>query len=172
MAANAPRNTQRTQRPNWSEDISTFLVGLDEYRPTVPEAVSQYYAQKAGCSADDPRVIKFLSLACDKYLNDIINDSKQFSQLRQKGATSGTTKAASKRKTMAAGASIQKTEIFELEDLSRALGTYYAAARFHLLFVVCELILLFICHFHCFMMCLPQNRETYMCAERLAWWAT
>jgi len=117
----APVATPRNQRANWSEEIATFLVGLDEYRPTVPESVSQYYAQKAGCSAEDPRVIKFLSMACDKYLCDIINDAKQFSQLRQRGVNSGTTKAATKRKAAALEASIQKTEIFEMEDLSRSL---------------------------------------------------
>lgn len=121
IAAGAPSHTPRTQRANWSDEIATFLVGLDEYRPTVPDAVSQYYAQKAGCSADDPRVIKFLSMACDKYLSDIINDAKQFSQLRQRGANSGTTKAASKRKAAALEATIQKHEIFEMEDLARSL---------------------------------------------------
>jgi len=106
---------------DWSTSLSTFFAGLDEYRPTLPDAVAQYYAQKAGLSADDPRIAKFLSLAADKFLVDVINDAKLFSEVRQKGAVAGNTKAASKRKAAALEASIQKSEILEMDDVSRAL---------------------------------------------------
>ena len=106
---------------DWSEAISVFLKGLDDYRPTVPEALSQYYSQCAGLSADDPRVVKFLSLAADKFLAEIVYDARQFSLARQKGNIIKAT--AGKRKASTAEVSISKSDIFEMEDLCRSLET-------------------------------------------------
>jgi len=115
----------------WSEALSTFLLGMDDYRPTIPEAATQYYASKAGVSADDPRVIKFLSLAADKLLCDIINDSRQFALLRQRGvtettpATTTTTSKPSGTGKRKGGPSADKIipirDIFAMEDLQRSL---------------------------------------------------
>lgn len=119
---------KRNSNEQWSEALSTFLLGMDEYRPTVPEAVTQYYASKAGVSADDPRVIKFLSLAADKLLCDIVNDARQFALLRQRGVnesdvtTTSKPNISGKRK---GGPSIDNIipirDIFAMEDLQRSL---------------------------------------------------
>jgi transcription initiation factor TFIID subunit 10 len=122
--ASVASSTPSAALVNWGEPLSVFLLGLDQYKPTVPEAVAQYYAQKAGASADDPRFISVIALAADKFLCDIVNDARQFSQLRQKGNNSAAVPLPSKGKRKAGASvaqSVAKQEIFEMEDLERSL---------------------------------------------------
>ncbi len=67
----------------WSEDLNDFFTSLDSYQPTIPEAVSAYYAEKSGITLKDERIPKLLSLAADKFLSEIIHEAKQISILRQ-----------------------------------------------------------------------------------------
>jgi transcription initiation factor TFIID subunit 10 len=77
----------------WSEDLSDFLSALDDYAPTVPEATVQYYMQKGGVDVADPRIVKVIALATDKFLAETIHDAKQIGDLRNQSS-----KANEKRK--------------------------------------------------------------------------
>lgn len=67
----------------WSEPLSDFLLALDAYEPTVPTQVTRYYVKKAGLDPDaDPRVVKLISLAADKFLADTVFEAKQSLELR------------------------------------------------------------------------------------------
>jgi transcription initiation factor TFIID subunit 10 len=94
----------------WNEDISTFVKSLDNYSPTLPTEVSNYYLSKTGVSVQDERVLKLVSLATDKFMADIIFDAKQFSVLRQK----------SQRKDLKRKAQ-ESADTLEFQDLVRSL---------------------------------------------------
>jgi transcription initiation factor TFIID subunit 10 len=92
----------------WSEELSDFLSSLDNYSSTIPEAVVKYQLQTGGLEVNDNRICKLVSLAADKFLTDIIYESKQISLLRQQ-ASKG------KRK-------IEMSETLEVEDLQGSLA--------------------------------------------------
>ncbi len=67
----------------WSDDLNDFLFGLDSYSPTVPEAAIRYTLQKNGLSVQDPRILKLVGLATDKFLTDVIKEATEMSKIRK-----------------------------------------------------------------------------------------
>jgi transcription initiation factor TFIID subunit 10 len=98
--------------------LSTFLSDLDEYSPTVPEAVTLFYMNKGGVEAGDPRMVKLTALAADHFLAKTIYESRQICLLRQENLAVSTTK--SKKRKIAEVAN-KTEETFQEEDLDRAL---------------------------------------------------
>ena len=92
------------------EDLCDFYTALDVYTPTIPEAVTKHYMQKSGIMAADPRIVKLVSLAADKFLSETIHEARQMSLLRKQGLKQA------KRKTADSG------DVLEIEDLERCLG--------------------------------------------------
>lgn len=91
------------------EELSDFLTAIDSYESTIPENLTKYYMERSGLDVKDERTIKYISLAADKFLADIIYEAKQISLLRQQGV-----KNAKKRQIM--------SEMLEIEDLEGSLG--------------------------------------------------
>jgi hypothetical protein len=48
----------------------------------VPEAVVQQYLQLGGAFTDDPRILKLVALATDKFLAGVVKDTKELGALR------------------------------------------------------------------------------------------
>lgn len=94
----------------WNSDISQLLKSLDEYSPTLPTEVTNYYLSKSGVQCQDSRILKLVSLATDKFMADIIFDAKQFSALRQRSM-----KKDVKRKAT------DSADTLEFQDLVRSL---------------------------------------------------
>jgi transcription initiation factor TFIID subunit 10 len=92
------------------EDLCDFYSALDVYTPTIPEAVTKYYMQKSGVTVTDPRMVKLISLAADKFLSETIHGTKQMSLLRNQGLKQA------KRKT------VDTEGLLEMEDLERCLA--------------------------------------------------
>ena len=92
------------------EDLCDFYSALDVYTPTIPEAVTKYYMQRSGVMAADPRMIKLISLAADKFLSETIHEARQMSLLRKQGLKQA------KRKTA------DSSDVLEIEDLERCLA--------------------------------------------------
>jgi transcription initiation factor TFIID subunit 10 len=66
-----------------NKDVNDFMVALDGYAPTLPTEVVYYYLGKGGANIHDPRAVKMVSLAADKFMADILFDARQFNLLRQ-----------------------------------------------------------------------------------------
>jgi|MDTB01.1.fsa_nt_gb transcription initiation factor TFIID subunit 10 len=96
--------------------VSSFLSNLEEYNPTVPEAVTLYYMNKAGTEVGDSRMVKLMSLAADHFLAKTVYESRQICMLRQENSSSGRSR---KRKMQEIAGTTEDT--FQEQDLDAAL---------------------------------------------------
>ena len=62
-------------QPITGEELLTFFKSLDEYTPTLPDALTAHYLSQCGLHTSDPRLVRLVSLAAQKFLTDIATDA-------------------------------------------------------------------------------------------------
>ncbi|KAL6432944.1 transcription initiation factor TFIID subunit 10-like [Cataglyphis hispanica] len=117
MAENFGRETPSAYKKEEEESktagqpLSDFLLQLEDYTPTVPDAISEHYLHTAGFNTTDPRIVRLVSLAAQKFISEIANDALQHCKTR--GANQNAkTKGKDRRYTLT------------MEDLTPAVAEY------------------------------------------------
>ncbi|RZF35817.1 hypothetical protein LSTR_LSTR006275 [Laodelphax striatellus] len=96
----------------YSEDS---YESYDSYE--VPDAVTSAYLNSAGFDASDPRIVRLISLAAQKFICDIANDALQHCKVRSSNVTTKSTKTKDRRFTLT------------MEDLAPALAEFGITVR-------------------------------------------
>lgn len=91
---------QDTKTPG--EILDEFCTKLKDVNTTLPDTVVSHYMKKTGFIVNDPKLVKIISIASQKFISEIVNDVMQHHKLRSKTApptagapVSGTTGSAS-----------------------------------------------------------------------------
>lgn len=67
-----------------AENIETFLTGLQDYSPPIPDAVIMHILAEAGMNTTDPRVHKTMNIVCQKFINDVLASCARVAKNRAK----------------------------------------------------------------------------------------
>lgn len=78
-------NEQSTseQMPNSAgQPLIDFLQYMENYKPSVPDSITSHFMQSNGFETNDPRILRLISIASQKFIADIANDSLQHCKMR------------------------------------------------------------------------------------------
>ncbi|GMH32742.1 hypothetical protein BSKO_00576 [Bryopsis sp. KO-2023] len=62
--------------------LMDFLDSLEEFQPTIPDELVQHYARESGCHLRDPKMIRMVGLATQKFMAELLHETLQVSRLR------------------------------------------------------------------------------------------
>ncbi|XP_058058789.1 transcription initiation factor TFIID subunit 10-like [Anopheles bellator] len=106
--------------------LSDFLAQLEDYSPTIPDPVTGHYLNSAGFESSDPRIVRLISIAAQKFISDVANDALQHCKTRTNSApTSG--HGSSKNQNQKSSKDRKYT--LTMEDLQPALNDYGITVR-------------------------------------------
>ncbi|KAF7272673.1 TBP-associated factor 10 [Rhynchophorus ferrugineus] len=101
------------------QPLSDFLLQLEDFNPTIPDAVTAYYLRSSGFEPKDPRLLRLVSIAAQKFISDIANDALQHCKMRSTNTSNshgGNTKSSKGIK--------DKRYCLTMEDLTPALAEF------------------------------------------------
>eukprot|EP01132_Coremiostelium_polycephalum_P006108 gene6108-7611_t len=92
-------------------DYEEFINSMEEYVPTIPDEVITYYLNKTGFACTDIKIKRLISLATQKFISDVTNDSLQYCKIRHQAPTREKVKK-------------DKSLVLTMEDLALSLRDY------------------------------------------------
>ncbi|CAG9574866.1 unnamed protein product [Danaus chrysippus] len=101
--------------------LTDFLLQLENYNPSIPDSVVAYYLNMSGFESQDPRLIRLIALASQKFLSDVANDALQHCKMRTSSQMTQSTKNQKGPK--------EKKYVMTMEDLVPALQEYGISAK-------------------------------------------
>ncbi|XP_077287941.1 uncharacterized protein LOC143912529 [Arctopsyche grandis] len=104
--------------------LSELAAQLEEYAPTVPEPVVAHYLAAAGFEPHDPRLLRLIAIAAQKFLADVANDALQHCKTRSSSSASSSSSHNKPHKPPK-----EKRYTMTMEDLVPALHDYGINAK-------------------------------------------
>lgn len=101
--------------------LGDFLLQLENYNPSIPDSVVSHYLNMSGFESQDPRLVRLIALAAQKFLSDIANDALQHCKMRTSSQLNQTSKNQKGPK--------EKKYVMTMEDLAPALQEYGITAK-------------------------------------------
>ncbi|KAH8349269.1 hypothetical protein KR067_012844 [Drosophila pandora] len=70
--------------PASSEDADMYelMRQLEDYTPTIPDALTMHSLRTAGFTTVDPQIVRLISVSAQKFISDIANDALQHCKTR------------------------------------------------------------------------------------------
>ncbi|XP_022919906.1 transcription initiation factor TFIID subunit 10-like [Onthophagus taurus] len=103
------------------QPLSDFLLQLEDYNPTIPDGVTAHYLRSSGLEPKDPRLLRLISIAAQKFISDIANDALQHCKMRTSNSSSS---SSSGNNSKNAKGTKDRRYCLTMEDLTPALSEF------------------------------------------------
>eukprot|EP01134_Creolimax_fragrantissima_P006209 CFRG6209T1 len=98
------------QHVDEQRELTQLLALMDDYVPTIPDAVTNYYLRSAGFDCPDEKVVRIVSMAAQKFIGELAAEALQKQKINQLSANNKAKKAQ------------EKKHVLTMDDLSYVLA--------------------------------------------------